>query len=161
MANERIFRTQTVTLAAHKAVGAILVLGLALTLAGCIGPFARTSNGVERSGALVKDAVDDAEKVALRALAYHGANVRKRAAIEVEEAEVILRKARNEQERVRKAHRAAMAVLKAMPDRGSDATVAAENVDRIATILAATDRNVATIEDTVATLQDLEIPGRR
>ncbi len=152
MDDERILTRQAVTSAAHKAAGAILVLGLALTLAACIGPFARTSNGVEKSGALVKDAVGDTEKVAQRALAYHSANVRKRAAIEVEEAEVILKKARDEQERIRKAHSAAIAVLEAMPGRGSDATAAADNVERIGVILAATDRNVATIEDTVATL---------
>jgi myosin heavy subunit len=140
---------------------AFLALGLALALAACAAHSARTPEDFAKAGAFVKEAVVDTEKVARRAHAYHSANVRKQASIEVEEAEVILRKARDQQERIRKAHSAAIAVLEALPKQDSDATAAADNVERISAILATTDRNVAKIEETVATLQELEIPGRR
>ena len=135
----------------------------------------------ETAGALVMTAVGDAREVARRARAYQSANVRKRAAIEVEEAEVILRKAYDERERIREAHRTTIALLAALrpkasaddignsyrdyyrypqPDQGSNVTATADRVDRISAILTATDRNIAMIEQIVATLQDLEIPGR-
>ncbi len=40
-------------------------------------------------------------------------------------------------------------------------TAAVERLDHISAILAATDRNIETIEQTVIALQQLEIPGRR
>ncbi len=158
---------------------AILALGLALALAACAAPSARTPEPIAKAGAFVKTAVSDAEKVAWRARAYHSANIRERAAREVEEAEVILRKARDERERIRKVHRAAVAELAALrakfppghfgasleqfdryarADQGSDVTDATDRVDRIGAILAAADRHVMTIEQTVATLLDLEFP---
>lgn len=161
MANKGISQKRTEILATALSGRAILALGLALALAACAAPSAPTPGGIEKAGALVKTAVGDAEEVARRARAYNDANIRKRAAIEVEEAEVILRKARDEQERIRKAHNAAIAVLAALPDPGSDVTGAADHVDRISAILSATDRHVATIEQIVATLQELDIPGRR
>ena len=142
---------------------AILAIGLALALAACATPSARTPEGVEKASAFVETAVADAEKVARRALAYHSANIRKRAAIEVEEAEVILQKALDQQERIRNVQRAAIAVLaelQAKVPQGQKVTAAVERVDRISAILAATDRNIETIEQTVIVLQELEIPGR-
>ena len=153
-------RKRTEILAKAMSGRAILALGVALALGACAVPATRTSEGVEKAGAFVKIAVIDTEEVARRARAYHSANIRKRAAIEVEEAEVILRKAHDEQERIRSAHRAAIAVLAALPEHSSDATAAADNIERISAILAATKRHVATIEQTVASLQKLEIPGR-
>ena len=41
-----------------------------------------------------------------------------------------------------------------------DVALAVNRVDRISTVLAKSDGNVAIIEKTVAALQDLEIPGR-
>ncbi len=148
-----------------KAGRAILALSLALALATCAAPSLRTSESIEKAGAFVNTAVGDAKEVALRALAYHDANRRKRAAIEVEEAEVILRKALDEQKRIRNVQRAAIAILaelqtKVPSDRGSNVTAAVERVDRISAILAATDRNIEAIEQTVIALQDLEVPGR-
>ena len=156
-----ILRRRTEILAAANSGRSILMLGLALALSACAAPSVQSPEGVEKAGAFVKTAVSDTEVVARRAHAYNSVNIRKRATIEVEEAEVILRKARDEQERIRKAHRAAIAVLEALPGQGSDVTAAADKVERIGAILGATDRNVATIEQTVATLQGLEIPGRR
>ena len=116
------------------------------------------------------------------ARAYNSANIWKRAARELEETEVILRKANDERERIREAHRAAVALLatakarlsvdrlsesaenydNAMPTvQDFDVTAATDRVDRIAVILAAADRDLATIEQTLASLQDLDIPGRR
>ncbi len=143
----------------------IVVIGLALALGACAAPSPLTSEGIEKAGAFVNTAVSDAKEVALSALAYHDANIRKRAAIEVEEAEVILRKALDEQKRIRNLQFAAIAILaelqtKVPPDQGSNMTAAVERVDRIGAILAATDRNIETIEQIVIALQDLEIPGR-
>ncbi len=147
----------------------ILALGFALALAACSMP---TPGGVETARAFVETAVVDTEVVARRALAYHEANIRKRAAIEVEEAEVILRKALDEQKRIRNMQRAAIALLATSqakvpsdgnrdttPDHGSDMAAAVERVDRISAILAATDRNIETMEKTVIALQNLDIPG--
>jgi hypothetical protein len=77
--------------------------------------------------------------------------------------QVILQKALGEQERIRNVQRAAIAVLaelqaKVPPDH--NVTAAVERVDRIGAILATTDRNIETIEQTVLALQELEIPGR-
>ena len=145
---------------------ALTVACLALALGACGMFSARTPDGVEKAGAYVESAVTDTEEVARRALAYHGANIRKRAAIEVEEAEVILRKALDEQKRIRNVQRAAVAILaelqaKPRPDRGSEVTAAVARVDRINAILEATDRNIETIEQTVLALQELDIPGLR
>ena len=160
-----IRRRRAEEFAPTKAGRAILALSLALALAACAAPSLQTSESIEKAGAFVNTAVSDAKEVALRALAYHDANRRKRAAIEVEEAEVILRKALDEQKRIRNVVRAAIAVLaelqtKVPPDRGSNMTAAVKRVDRISAILAETDRNIETIEQIVIALQGLEIPGR-
>ncbi len=155
------------------------VLGLALALAACTAPSARTPEDVAKAGAFVMTAAGDVQEVARRARAYHSTNVRKRAAIEVEEAEVILRKARNARESIRKALRAAIAELEEIraedlaneleaagpesnfiPDHVAEMG-AEDRVERISTILAASDRHIAKIEQTVAALQDIGIPGRR
>ena len=119
------------------------------------------SDDVEKAGAFVKSAADDTETVANRARIYHDVNSRKRAAIEVEEAEVILQRARDEQQRIRRAYHAAIAVLSAIPDQDSKSIAAADKANHIKAILAETDLHMAEIEQTVAALQALEIPGRR
>ena len=88
-------------------------------------------------------------------------NSRKHAARQVDEAEVILRKARAEQERIRKAYRAAMAVLSSIPEENPKSLSASRDVNRIKAILAESDRRVAEIEETVASLRELEIPPER
>jgi hypothetical protein len=129
----------------------------------------------------VTTAVGDAEETARRARAFSHANENKRAAIEVEEAEVILRKARDARRRIRETHRQAIAKLAALraetpaddfassgeydpyffSDHASRVSAAVNRVDRIGAILVAADRHVTAIEQTVATLQDLNIPSRR
>jgi hypothetical protein len=118
----------------------------------------------------VKAAVRDSEVVARRARTYNEANIRKRSAIEVEEAGVILSKARDERASIRKAHRAAIAVLETAQvtppandvakgkGDGTGVKAAADQVERIGAILAAADLNVETIEQTFADLHDLEFP---
>jgi hypothetical protein len=177
--NGIFLRRHAKTLASVLSGRAILVLGVALALAACAAPSAWVSDGIENAGAYVKTAAGDIEKVAGRARAYHSANVRKRAAREVEEAEVIQRKARDARERIRRALEAATAEMEEwrakiltdefeagadesgyVRDYYSDAG-AAERVERISAILMATDRHMAKIEQMVAALQKLEIPGRR
>ena len=138
-----------------------LAFSLVLTSAACAMFASPASEDVERSNAFIKRAVGDTETVANRARVYHDVNSRKRAAIEVEEAEVILQKARDEQGRIRQAYRAAIAVLSAIPDENAKSVAASEKVDRIKAILAESDRRVAEIEATVASLRELDIPPVR
>ena len=91
MADERIRRKRMETRAADRDVRAILALGLVLALAACVAPSARTPDDIAKAGAFVNTAVGDAEEAARRARAYSTANIWKRAAREVEEAEVSLR----------------------------------------------------------------------
>ncbi len=177
--NIGILRMRAKILASALSGRTILAFGLALALAACAVPSARMPDGVEKDGAFVKTAVGDVEKVARRARTYHSGNVRERAAREVEEAEVILRRARDARERIRKALRTATAELEdwrakiladeleagadesgVVPDYYSE-TSAAERVERISAIVIETDRHVAKIEQMVAALQELDIPGRR
>ena len=136
-----------------------LTFGLALFVAACAT--APVSNDVEKAGAFVKSAASDTETVANRARIYHDVNSRKRAARAVEEAEVILQKAQDEQARIRGAYRAAIAVLSAIPDQSPKSIAASEKVNRIKAVLAETDERVAEIEETVANLQELDIPPLR
>ena len=145
--------------AAGLSGGAIVAFGLAVTLGACQMPAARSTDDVANAAASVRTAVGDAEEIARRARAYDNANIWIRAAHELEEAEVVLRKARDQRERIRAAHQAALAVLAAA--RGPDVTQASDRVDRIGAVLAATDRHIATIEQTFAAVKDLDIPNRR
>jgi len=145
--------------AAANSSRVVLVFGLALFFAACAT--APVSDDVEKAGAFVKSAASDTETVATRARIYHDVNSRKRAARAVEEAEVILQKAHDEQERIRNAYRAAIAVLSAIPDQNPKSVAASEDVSRIKAILAETDQRVAEIEETVANLQELDIPPLR
>ncbi len=179
MAENGILTRRADILAAAMAGRTILALGLTLALAACATTSARMSEDVTKAGAFVATAVVDTEKVAQRGRAYHSVNDRIRAAHQVEEAEVILRKAHDAREGIRKALQAAVAELAELraktladeldatgdetnfiPDHIS-AMVAADRVDRIRTILATSDRHVATIKKSVAALQGLDIPGLR
>ncbi len=151
-------RTLAAAAVAHRTT---LALGLALALAACTVPSARMSEDVATAGAFVTTAVGDAEEVARRARKYHSANVRERAAIEVEEAEVILRKARDARDRIREAHRAAVAELAELRAKTAQAErdaegyetsfnpdftaefIAVGRVDRITKVLAKSNGNVS------------------
>ncbi len=164
-----------------KGVKAGLAFGLALALVACATPPAANRGDVAGAETAVRRAAADIQTVAWRARTFYDANNRERAAREVEEAEVILRKARNARRRVREAHDAAVARLEAArdealvrlfdasseydPDSFSDPeqgeAAAARRVERLGGILATTDREIATIEQTVAALKKLDITPRR
>ena len=167
---------------ANCANRAAFAFGFALTLASCEMPWMTASEDIEKSGAFVKAAVDDARTAARRAVIFDEANVWNRAEKEVDEVEVILRKARDERARIRKAHRAAIAALAGLRpsagineagrssiendrrpprDQGPNSNAAADSVARIGSVLSAADGGVAAIEQTFVALRDLEIPRRR
>ena len=158
---------------------AIFVFCLGLALAACAAPPPPGSDAIARASAIVKTAASDVELVASQARAYANTNIRERTLIEVEEAEVILTKARNAREDLRKAFKAAQAELARMraktlaeeveifgeqPEMRRDYAIesgAAERAARAWAALAMSDVHIAAMARTVAALQKLEIVGGR
>ncbi len=150
----------------------VIVLGVVFALSACAAAPAWTSANVGTSRTGLSTAVSDAEAVARRAQAFNSANSKKLAAIQMEEVEVILRKARSLRDRIRQEHQAAVSDLSwvrvrvleerdivwgeydptMFPQEDFEEKPAVDRVDRIAANLAAADRDVAKIEQIVASL---------
>ena len=121
--------------------------------------------------------MSDARESARRARVYNDANIWNRADKELDEVHVILTKAREARDRIHSAYRAAVAVLAEMrPDagggsgnnspassgnQGSNLTAATQRVDQIGAVLAAADRDVEIIEQSIVALLELNLPNRR
>ena len=150
-------------------------------LAACASPSGPTSRDPATDSAYLKTAVADAEIVARRAAAFGRTNRKQRAAVEMGELDVILRRAREARSRIRQAHRARLAELAALRDRARsdewdassgeydprffsdiDAEIAAatERVERTASLLATANLDVAKIERTLAGLRDSDVSSR-
>ncbi len=167
-------------LGADMAGRVIFVLGVAFALSACAAAPARTSANVGTARTGLSTAVSDAEAVARRAQALNSAERKQLAAIQMDEVEVILRKARSLRDRIRREHQAAVSDLSwvrvrvqaerdivwgeydptMFPQEDFEEKPAVDRVDRIAANLAAADRDVAKIEQIVASLRDLGSPGR-
>ena len=149
------------------------MVAAALGLASCVDSVGPPGD-VQTSRGYLKTAVEDAEEAARRVRAFRSANLWNRADKELDSAKLILHNALQERARIRRVYDAAIAVFDeaklhgtALADPGNarakpvDVTAAADRVERIGAALSAADRDVETIEQTVAMLDLLEIFERR